>query len=69
MYQLKDSGFLTQNVVSFYFRKDNGSIIKFGSYDKEGLNDPSKFYIFKTNKTTDWAINLSGIKVKNSSLE
>lgn len=40
MYQLKDNGFLTHNVVSFYFRGVD-SIVKFGNYDKEGLKDPS----------------------------
>jgi len=67
LYQLKNSGLLTHNVVSFYFQKAAGSLIKFGSYDKAGLKDPSKFYVFKTETPDNWAISFAGLKIKANS--
>lgn len=57
MYQLKNNKNLTFNVISFYFRKSE-SIIKFGSYDKVGLEDPSEFYIFQADDDYSWVIAL-----------
>jgi len=66
MYELKNNGFLTNNVFSFYYRATGGSIIKFGSYDKSGLKDPSKFYVFKTKNKNDWSLNLKSVTIWNS---
>ena len=60
---MKNNKFLTNNVVSLYFRKE-ASIIKFGSYDKECLEDPSKFYVFKTDDSTKWVIALDNSQIK-----
>ena len=66
MYELKKNGFLTNNVVSFYYRATGGSLIKFGSYDKAGLKDPSKFYVFKTKKKNEWSLNLKSVTIWNT---
>jgi len=66
MYELKNNGFLTNNVVSFYYRTTGGSIIKFGSYDKAGLKDPKKFYVFKTTVKNEWSLNLKSVTIWNT---
>ena len=65
MYQLKNSSFITHNVISFYFRRSGGSLIKFGSYDKAGLKDPAQFYVFKTDSANDWAVTFSKMLLKH----
>ena len=59
--------------MSFYLDQDsdNGSVIKFGSVDKEGLRDDAsndsgktKFRIVKTKNKSTWDINLENVKHK-----
>lgn len=66
MYGLKDKGFLSHNVVSFYYRTTGGSILKFGSYDESGLKDPNKFYVFKTIRNDSWSLNLTSVTIWNT---
>ena len=71
MYQLKEIGKIDHRVVSFYFTENGqGSIIKFGSYDKEAISgNANNFHIFKTSKKDSWQLDFKSLVISSGSVE
>ena len=61
LYQLYNQGMIDHAVVSLYVREEGGnsSVVKFGSYDKQGLmkgmySSDKLMYTFKTKSLGNW---------------
>lgn len=67
MYNLKAEGFIDHNTVSFFIKPDssNGSMIKFGSFDRSGIMDGQNIEVYKTIDKTRWSINGNNIYANN----
>ena len=55
MRQLKRYGYIDELIVSFYMSKEH-SIIKFGGWDKEGLENPDELMVLRTFDDDSWSI-------------
>jgi hypothetical protein len=66
MYQLKASGKISHITASFYIRAaaGNSSIIKFGSYDEQGIAPGMAMATYKTKSISSW--NLMGRNIKTN---
>jgi len=56
MWQLKNSKKIDHITTSFYIRaaQGNSSIIKFGSYDEQGIAPGASLSVYKTVATNSW---------------
>lgn len=72
MYQLRQKGLINQLVMSAYLsvKPGNGTHIKFGGYDEEGMEGGAEAVSFlQTDDATSWAVGLSDVSVGDSTLD